>query len=93
MSLRANTRAKVRELATRNEGTLDNGSPWSNWTIEVLDEDDNKVKLRVPSQEFAQGLTVGEWFDFVLDCASTGRAKFTVKSYSPASAKSSRAAA
>lgn len=93
MSLRANTRAKLREPATRNEGVLDNGSPWANWTIEVLDEDENKVKLRVPSQEFAQGLTVGEWYDFTLDCASTGRAKFTVKSFAPASAKASRSAA
>lgn len=91
MTLRAITRGKVRTVPTYNTGTLDNGGKWENWTIVIVDEDDNKVKVRVPSQEFGAGLVVGDWYDFVLDCDSTGKARFTAVSFTPA--KSARAAA
>lgn len=90
-TLRASMRGKVRTLPTYNSGKLDNGGDWSNWTIVVVDEDDNKVKLRVPSQEFGAGLAVGETFDFVLDCSTTGKPRFDVVSYT--AAKAARTAA
>lgn len=89
--LRAFTRAKLRTLPVYNSGDFQ-GTPWSNWTIEVLDEDDNKVTFRVPSQEFGQGLVVGESYTFTFDANDSGKARFTVVAYEPV-AKSARSAA
>lgn len=80
-SLRVFTRAKVRTLPTYNEGTFE-GRPWSNWTLEIVDEDDNKVNVRVPSQQFGEGLVIGEWYDFMLDVSATGKARLEARSFS-----------
>lgn len=89
MNLRAIMRGQVRTVPTYNEGTLNDGGRWSNWTMEALDDDMNKVKLRVPSQEFGAGLVVGEHYDFTLDCATTGKPRFSVVAFVPAKVKTS----
>lgn len=77
MQVRAMLRVKVRTGLTFNQGTLDNGNPWSNHTFEAIDSDDNKLTIRAADGNVK--VDVGSSYDVLADIESQSGTKLRVK--------------
>lgn len=81
---RVNMTVKVRAGVTVRSGTSKKGNAYTLSTVEVLDEDDNKLELVLP-REGCPALTVGETYSVTADAGEYGgRLQLDVRSIRPA---------